>query len=135
MATNEALARLGAALCKVKNRAQVVKALLARWVLQYGMPFVQKLAQRLARLLQHWQRTAIAAQYRLRTVVPLDNLERVAWRLGRKALATLVLALNSQALSVAARQLITISLSSCEDGKSCGQGYSCHVRLLGGLFW
>ena len=137
MATSreDALARLGAGLCEVKNRAQSLKALLAGLVLRYGMPFVRALAQQLARLVQHWRRTAIGAHYQLRTVAPLESLERIVWRLGRKALAALILALNSRALSVAAKQLITISLSSSEGGRFSGQAYSCDVRLLGGLLW
>ena len=131
----EAMARLGAALCKVGNRAQCLKALLARLVIHHGMPFVQKLAQQLARLVQYWQRAAVVAQYRLRTVVPLESLERIVGRLGRRAVAALVLALNSHALSIAARQLITISLNSSQDGNPPGQAYSCHVRLLGGQLW
>jgi hypothetical protein len=55
-------------------------------------------------------------------------------RLAKRALASIVLALNSSALKIAARQLVTISLSRGQDGAP-GQAYTCHLRLLGGLIW
>lgn len=134
MEDSSAVARLFAALSATKERAQALRALLARCIVQHGLPFVQKLCRQLAHLLQRWQH---AATLRLRTVAPwqkVGSARLAADRLTRRAVASTVLVLNSTALKLAAKQLMTISLSNSQAGTS-GTAYTCHVRLFGGLLW
>ena len=132
-----ASARLVAVMCATKHRAQDLQALVARCVLQYGLPFVQRVCRQLAQLLQQWGR---GAHLRGWTVgcpwhhLDLSSARLAADRFGKRALASVVLALNSSALKIAARQLITVSLSRGQ-GENAGQAYTCHLRLLGGLIW
>ena len=130
-----ASARLLALIAATKHKAQDLQRLIARYVLQYGMPFVHRVCEQLAQLLQYMSRTT-----RAWTVgspwqhLDLTSTRLAADRLANRALASTVLALNSTALKMAIRQLITITLSRGQDGVP-GQAYTLHLRLLGGLIW
>ena len=132
---SHASARLLALLAATKHKAQDLQMFIARCVLLHGLPFVQRLCRQLALFLHHASRTASHWTVGSPWQHPdLNGTRLAADRLLKRALASAVLALNSSALKIAARQVISISLSRGQDGVA-GQAYTLHLRLLGGLFW
>ncbi len=116
--------------------------MLARLILRHGLPFVRSLAAMIAKLLQQWHHSTISrirgmasSQYSACTI-------RVVEALFRKILASVIICLNSNALKVAAKQLISVSISQ-EPGSNAVQKLNgpkestmtCNLRLLGGLVW
>lgn len=116
--------------------------ILTRLILRHGLPFVRSLARMFARLLKQWHHSATSrirgmasSQYVACTIRSMEATVR-------KVLASVIICLNSNALKIAATQLISVSISQ-EPGSTGvqklngpkGSTVTCNLRLLGGLLW
>lgn len=124
------------------SKAREAKALLAHLLLRHGLPFLRKISVILAQTVQQWHHKTLSWLSATVSCPQVDRAIRVVEGILKQALASIVVCMNSNALKVAAKQLISVSIR-----QHPGQDYvqklnglheptiTCNLRLLGGLIW
>ncbi len=122
-----------------RSTAQEAKAVLTRLLLKHGLPFFRNMAALLAEFLQRWHRKTTSWLGSVASNQQIERALQLLQTLLRKVLASVVVCLNNNALNVAAKQLISVSISQ-QSGVQKLNGpkestVTCNLRLLGGLIW
>jgi hypothetical protein len=130
-------------LLAIRARAREGQVVLTRLLLQHGVMTLHKMAVFLARAVQMLQREAKKTLLYLSFNVHWTKAQHLLEHVIKKALASIIVFINSNALRTAAKELISFSVSK-ERVQSQNQtdtldqprtAYACTLRLLGGSVW
>lgn len=142
MEAKKVIAQVGGMVAYCGSTLRENTEILTRLILRHGLPFVRALAAMIAKLLQQWHHSTSSRIHGMASSQYFACTTRFVEAIFRKVLASVVICLNSNALKIAAKQLISVSISQ-EPGSDAVQKLNglkastvtCNLRLLGGVLW
>lgn len=119
----------------IQAKAREQRVLVTRLLLSHGICFLRKLAAMLARAVQLVRLEASKPLKGMPGLQRLQDARLLFEKLIKRAVASAILCINSNALRSAAEQLISVSVSQENSVNSESPALACKLRLLGGIFW